>query len=204
MLTQDRCLEERWRLGNEADNLCRWYGRELAAVELAIRTPQCKCHLVVPGQDADDLHVDGSDSAIAFLLEQRRAELLLLQGRWRTPLASEERYNFNTREAVRIAQRLSGVPVTQSLYWVNVTSQDTADSEIETRPEPEEALFDADTVLAQDCIDDLLNDDNDDNEDRVNDYNTSDGSQRVSSGREHDECADGWLSPLYNSGEHSR
>jgi hypothetical protein len=38
MLKVDRCLEERRRLGMEADNICRWFGRELAAVELAIRT----------------------------------------------------------------------------------------------------------------------------------------------------------------------
>ena len=39
MLSKDRCLEERRRLEMEADNLCRSYGRELAAVELALRTP---------------------------------------------------------------------------------------------------------------------------------------------------------------------
>ena len=38
MLKQDRWLEERRRLGMEADNLVRWLGNELAAVELAIRT----------------------------------------------------------------------------------------------------------------------------------------------------------------------
>ena len=42
MLAKDRCLEERRRLGDEADNLCRWYGNELAAVELALRTASCK------------------------------------------------------------------------------------------------------------------------------------------------------------------
>ena len=42
MLTLDRCVEERRRLGAEADNLCRWYGRELAAVELALRVPRCE------------------------------------------------------------------------------------------------------------------------------------------------------------------
>lgn len=42
VLTLDRCAEERRRLGNEADNLCRWYGREIAAVELALRLPDCK------------------------------------------------------------------------------------------------------------------------------------------------------------------
>lgn len=44
MLSKDRCLEERRRLGNEADNLCRWYGQELTAVELALRLPKSESH----------------------------------------------------------------------------------------------------------------------------------------------------------------
>ena len=40
VLEKDRCLEELRRLGREADNLCRSYGRELAAVELAMRSAQ--------------------------------------------------------------------------------------------------------------------------------------------------------------------
>jgi hypothetical protein len=42
MLRLDRCLEERRRLGYEADNLCRWFGRELHAVELALASPSSK------------------------------------------------------------------------------------------------------------------------------------------------------------------
>lgn len=42
MLKQQRCLEERRRLGGEADNLCRWFGEELCAVELALRRPECE------------------------------------------------------------------------------------------------------------------------------------------------------------------
>ncbi len=53
MLANDRCLEERRRLGNEADNLCRWYGQELAAVELAIRTPRCECKKNTRAPDYD-------------------------------------------------------------------------------------------------------------------------------------------------------
>ena len=37
VLAKDRCLEEHRRLEMEAANLCRSYGRELAAVELALR-----------------------------------------------------------------------------------------------------------------------------------------------------------------------
>ena len=37
ILKLDRCLEEQRRLGTEADNLCRWFGRELCAIELALK-----------------------------------------------------------------------------------------------------------------------------------------------------------------------
>lgn len=40
MLKVDHCLTERHRLGHESDNLCRWFGRELCAVELAFRKPK--------------------------------------------------------------------------------------------------------------------------------------------------------------------
>jgi hypothetical protein len=39
MLKKDRCQEELLRVGLEADNLCHWFGRELAAVKLASRLP---------------------------------------------------------------------------------------------------------------------------------------------------------------------
>ena len=42
VLKMDRCLEERRRLGLEADNLCRWFGHELSAVEVALATPSSK------------------------------------------------------------------------------------------------------------------------------------------------------------------
>jgi hypothetical protein len=37
----ERCVEEQRRLGMESDNLCRWFGRELGAIELALRNPLC-------------------------------------------------------------------------------------------------------------------------------------------------------------------
>ena len=39
MLQLDHCIEEWWRLGVEADNLCRWFGREVLATEVAIALP---------------------------------------------------------------------------------------------------------------------------------------------------------------------
>lgn len=41
MVKAERCVEERRWLGMESDNLCRWFGRELGAVELALRNPLC-------------------------------------------------------------------------------------------------------------------------------------------------------------------
>ena len=41
LLKHDRCMEERKRLEIEAGNLCRWFGREIAAIELALQTPSC-------------------------------------------------------------------------------------------------------------------------------------------------------------------
>lgn len=39
MLKMDRCLEERCRLGLEANNLYCWFGQELAAIEYAVVSP---------------------------------------------------------------------------------------------------------------------------------------------------------------------
>jgi hypothetical protein len=43
MLKLDRCREERQRLCSEAENLCRWLGREFLAIEQALRTPSSTC-----------------------------------------------------------------------------------------------------------------------------------------------------------------
>ena len=50
MLESDRCLEEHCHLGLEADNLCYWYGNELATIELALLCPESKS--TGPGQPA--------------------------------------------------------------------------------------------------------------------------------------------------------
>jgi len=42
MVKLDRCVEEQRRLGMESDNICRWFGRELNAVELALKNQLCK------------------------------------------------------------------------------------------------------------------------------------------------------------------
>ena len=40
LLKHDQCQEEWCRLGQEADNMCQWFGHELAAVELALQQPE--------------------------------------------------------------------------------------------------------------------------------------------------------------------
>ena len=42
ILKVERCIEEQKRLGIESDNLCRWFGRELGAVELALLNESSK------------------------------------------------------------------------------------------------------------------------------------------------------------------
>jgi len=42
LLKRERCLEERRRLGSEADNMCRWFGYELAAIHVALRQSESK------------------------------------------------------------------------------------------------------------------------------------------------------------------
>lgn len=42
LLKRERCREEQVRLGTEADNLCRFFGEELAALEFALHTPECR------------------------------------------------------------------------------------------------------------------------------------------------------------------
>ena len=37
LVKTERCLEEQHRLGLEADNMCRWFGYELAAIHVALR-----------------------------------------------------------------------------------------------------------------------------------------------------------------------
>lgn len=49
MLQLDHCIEERWRLGLEADNLCRWFGCEILAAEIASALPSSKWMLVFVG-----------------------------------------------------------------------------------------------------------------------------------------------------------
>ncbi|KAG9316189.1 hypothetical protein JVU11DRAFT_2213 [Chiua virens] len=100
LLKMDRCLEEQRWLGSEADNLCRWYGDELAAVELSLRTTD--------------------NNLLVRLIKLRRDHLLALESCWITPLASAPRFKTCRKEALSLATCLSGGTPEISFSWITV------------------------------------------------------------------------------------
>lgn len=98
LLKRERCREEQRRLGIEADNMCRWFGRELCAVEFALRQPHY--------------------SAYSLILKQRHGAVRALQDRWPTPLLSAARYTGEARAATELAASLAGSPNIQTLQWL--------------------------------------------------------------------------------------
>ncbi|KAG1775772.1 hypothetical protein EV702DRAFT_1198975 [Suillus placidus] len=115
MLKQEQCHEEQRRLGLEADNLCRWFGDELAALELALHSP-------------------AKDYTFTFPLQQRRDHVLQLQTKWVTPLASSIRFASNATAAVNLAISLceSKGPSEDVIYRLVPTALALAD------PSPED------------------------------------------------------------------
>ncbi|KAG6881236.1 hypothetical protein C0993_002278, partial [Termitomyces sp. T159_Od127] len=87
MLKVERCTEELRRLHMEATNLSRWFGRELAAIELALMEPSNAC-LRVP-------------------LEQRRSHLLNLRSLWPGPLMPRHIFDSLVSQATEVAQTLN-------------------------------------------------------------------------------------------------
>ncbi|KAG6810053.1 hypothetical protein H0H92_013548 [Tricholoma furcatifolium] len=83
MLKSDRCVEEGKRLQMEADNLARWFGRELAAIELALIEP-CNALLQIP-------------------LQQRRLQLLSLRTPFSSPLAPQSVFDTFAQQALGVA-----------------------------------------------------------------------------------------------------
>ncbi|KAG1779269.1 hypothetical protein EV702DRAFT_1195245 [Suillus placidus] len=120
LLKQQRCREEQRRIGLEADNLCRWFGTELAALELALHSP--------------------ANHTYIFPLQQQRDHILQLQTRWVTPLASAIRFNSSANMAVDLAITLSASAgpsqavmyrlVPTSLMLADPSSEDNTDEHV--------------------------------------------------------------------------
>ncbi|KAJ7573823.1 hypothetical protein C8J56DRAFT_1065738 [Mycena floridula] len=87
MLTVQACIHERRRIGRESDNLCRWFGKQLAAIELAMRDPRYL--------------------SLRLILESRRQHLLYRKSRWTNCMASAVRFDNHVQRAVQIADALS-------------------------------------------------------------------------------------------------
>ncbi|KAF7975585.1 hypothetical protein HWV62_9141 [Athelia sp. TMB] len=143
MLKKDGCLWERRRLGREADNLCRWLGKELAAVELAIRLP--------------------ANSSLRTLLAEHRRQLQFLQERWSTPLASNARFQTAVQEATKTAQILMGEEPVVVLDWIDpVVAQNNVifdidgtddDAPISESGPVDGFTLDSDNLIAEDELD---------------------------------------------------
>jgi hypothetical protein len=106
MLKMDRCREEHQRLKKEADNLCRWWGREIMAVELAVRTPACRTSVLCvlkTLRDAENL----IDAAILVPLHQWQERLYSLKSRWTNPMVSIQCFDAHIYHARQIAEHLS-------------------------------------------------------------------------------------------------
>ncbi|KIL60922.1 hypothetical protein M378DRAFT_1061934 [Amanita muscaria Koide BX008] len=140
MLKQQRCLEERRRLGVEADNLCRWFGEELCAVELALRRPEYA-----------HFHI---------LLKQKRDHLLLLKKRWTNPMVHALRFDEHIRTAEKLAQQIMGAKAPTDYVWLTTIMVDNIveDSDDLTRSSVPEGLDSQDTVIA-DLLEEELEDD---------------------------------------------
>ncbi|KAI6025272.1 hypothetical protein BKA83DRAFT_4492027 [Pisolithus microcarpus] len=143
LLKRDRCREEQWRLGMEADNMCQWFGTEMCAVELVLRQME--------------------DSPFFLLLQHRREAMLELMEQWPTPLASTVHYVAKASEAVSLAKSLSGVAPTTELHWLKpvVCSwplEDLADNEDDSaafeinHPEAEDNVWGPEELLLGDVL----------------------------------------------------
>lgn len=105
MLKKDGCLWECRHLGREADNLCRWLGTELTAVKLAICMKNCELFIYYI---LYMLRCIPPDCSLHVLLAEHRHQLLFLQKRWLTPLASDVRFHTTVQEATRTTQLILG------------------------------------------------------------------------------------------------
>jgi hypothetical protein len=176
LLKCDRCQEEQHRLGREADNMCRWFGRELAAIELALRQPQCMSSI----QACFHMLNPPTDSVYGSLLRQRRESIQNLQDRWPNVLASPARYSSQARIAIQLAISLSGGSSPPELQWLDPVvltladeCQAEEDAEDVTPPgDTVDDIFDSGTAVLQDVLVGSVPDESDeednDNEEPLN------------------------------------
>ncbi|KAJ7587929.1 hypothetical protein C8J56DRAFT_1049993 [Mycena floridula] len=111
MLKLDRCLEEQRRLNRESDNLLRSFGRELTALEVALRNPEY--------------------SHLASALEERRSHLWQLKPRWITPSVSQSKFDYAISNARSTAMSIAGESLATELLWITTNIVSSLDLEAE-------------------------------------------------------------------------
>ncbi|KIK23366.1 hypothetical protein PISMIDRAFT_69701, partial [Pisolithus microcarpus 441] len=114
LLKCDRCREEQWRLGLEADNMCQWFGAEMCAVELALWQTESRFNDALSATLVDS----APDTPFFLLLQHRREAMQELMQQWPTPLASTVHYATKVSEAILLAESLSGVAPMTELHWL--------------------------------------------------------------------------------------
>ncbi|KAK0433323.1 hypothetical protein EV421DRAFT_1997524 [Armillaria borealis] len=102
MLQLDRCLEERRRLGREADNLLTWFERELIALEISFKTVE-------------------TNSPFIFSLQRRRERIQALQHKWKNPFVSDVRWHAAVQSAQQTAELLCNGTVPSTIHFLSPT-----------------------------------------------------------------------------------
>ena len=165
LIKTERCVEEQHRLGLEVDNMCRWFGYELAAIHVALRQSESKF-----SHHCNSLNCQISDGNYHFILRQRLDSISELQERWPTALSSPSRYANQTEVAARVAETIMGHSQ-PSLWWlvpvvINNHINDADDEETwgltDSRgTDPAESPLDPEQITLSDVLDVAHSDDQD-------------------------------------------
>ncbi|KAI0259639.1 hypothetical protein BC834DRAFT_833182, partial [Gloeopeniophorella convolvens] len=132
VIRMDRAAEEKLRLESEMRNLISWFGRELAAIQLAF--------------------LDPLNSPLRQLLLQKLRLHLLLRQRWKTPLVTSADFDAEVAAAGEQVRRLIGSDILdEDPYSILDIAAPIDDSGIEAapvqRPPDPQAPLHADVVL---------------------------------------------------------
>ena len=126
MLKKERCVEEARKLGLEADNICRWFGKEYLAVEIALATPSSESFMNFIRQKLEPhSNTVFPDCNIQLLLRQRQQSLIHLRSSWINPLASSVRFDWHITSAQRTVALMTsavGVFPQNDIVWVSPVS----------------------------------------------------------------------------------
>ncbi|PBK71398.1 hypothetical protein ARMSODRAFT_883693 [Armillaria solidipes] len=157
MLQLDRCLEERRRLGHEADHLLSWLECELASI----------FHLNF--EVAFSLR--SIDSPFRFPLQRRYERTCVLQHRWKNPLLSDLRLHSIVRTAPETAYAICHRSSSSTIRFVSPTVVSIPDFNLDTphfvidsippendyddQDDPEEIMSNDESECLADVLDDL-------------------------------------------------